>query len=341
MIDIESALSQGLGGIRGATSSYDPKPTDILVGQPGSRIRLSASTIGLMQGCERRFQKTKLLHNPRARDESAAMSFGKGYGAAAQLYMIMRTEGHSVDEATDSAIWELFKNYVPLLEDDRRYLERAIYTLQRAVPFHERMLMEWEIASFNGRYASELSFKLEINETYYFVGYLDLALKHRKSGRYAVTDYKTTSLTATDLSPVYKFSDQVLGYSIILDAIVGAELGEFDTNYWVAQLPSRGKASMYEPIFHDLSFPKNLKDRFEWFLKLYLDVTRFETLAELDTYPKRGSNCMSFNKVCPFFNECQFTNTDRPAIYTPDTIEYDFTYHIDEIFESHRRRLAA
>lgn len=340
MINLEDALATSLGGIKAAESSYNPKPTDILMGQPGARVRLSSSTLGLMQGCERKFQKTKLLHNPRQRDESPAMSFGKAYGAASQFYMILRTEGHSVQESLDSAIWEFFKAYAPWLEDERRFMERGIYILERSVPFHEARLMEWEIATFNGRYASELSFKLDIDETYYYVGYLDLVLKNRKTGRYAVTDNKTTSLQMQDLSPLYKHSDQVLGYSIILDQIVSKELGDFDTNYWVAQLPSRGLASLYEPKFHELTFPKNLKDRFEWFLKLYLDVERFKTLAEIGTYPKRN-NCNSYNKVCPFWGECQFTQLDRPAIYTPDDIEYDFTYKLDDVFEDHRRRLAA
>ncbi len=341
MISLDSILNTDMGGVAAAQSTYNPGPDDILMGQPGSRVRLSSSTLSLLQGCERKFQKTKLLHNPRVRDESPAMSFGKAYGAASQFYMILRTEGHSVQESIDSAIWELFKNYAPLLEDDRRFLERGIYTLERSIPFHEARLMEWEIASFNGKYASELSFKLEIDETYYFVGYLDLVLKNRKSGRYAVTDNKTTSLTLPDLSPVYKFSDQVLGYSIILDAIVGEQLGEFDTNYWVAQLSSRGIAAMYEPKFEQYTFPKTLKDRFEWFLKLYLDVERFKVLQGLDIYPKRGSNCNSFNRICPFFNECQFTELDKPAIYVPDETEYDFTYNLKDLFEDHQRRIAA
>lgn len=340
MIDLEAALNTPMRDVAPAQVSSIIDPNAIYMNDPVAQVRLSYSTMELIRGCERKFQKVKLLENRRARDESAAMSFGKAYGAAAQLYMILRTEGQSVQVALDSAIWEIYKSYSPLLEDDKRFLERAIYCIQVAQPFHERMLMDWEIAEFNGRYAAELSFRLNINAKYYYVGYLDLVLRHRKSRRYAVTDYKSTSMRGQDLTPNYKHSDQVIGYSIILDAITGAEQAEFDTNYWVIQLPSNSKASLYEPVFHDFCFPKTLRDRMEWFLKVYLDVNYITQLADLGAYPKRGSNCTSYNRPCQFFDECQFTMLDRPAVYIPDETEYDFVYDLNTIFADHQMRLS-
>jgi len=336
MIDLEAALNQTLP-TEAAQVASGPV---IYVGQPGSKIRLSHSTLALLHGCERKFQLTKLLDSPAPREHSPAMSFGKAFGAAAQLYMILRTEGHSPQVAMDSAIWELFTQYTPIeMQDDFRFIERAVYCIQAAQPFHERLLMEWEIPQFNGKYAAELSFRLDIDDLYYFVGYIDLILRNKRSGRYAVTDYKTTSMGASDLTPAYKYSDQVLGYSIVLDQIAGSAVAEFDTNYWVAQLPTKGLASIYDPKFHDLTFPKTLRDRMEWFLKVYLDVHYMRNLADLNVYPKRGSNCMSYNRVCHLFNGCQFTALDKPAIYVPDEIEYDFVYDLGEVFANHNQRL--
>lgn len=340
MIDLEAELSRAMSDVAPARPSSILDPNAIYMDDPSAKVRLSYSTMELIRGCERKFQKVKLLENLRQRDESAAMSFGKAYGSAAQLYMILRTEGQSVQVSLDSAIWEIFKSYSPLLEDDKRFLERAIYCIQRAQPFHERMLMDWDIAFFNGKYAAELSFRLDINDKYYYVGYLDLVLQHRRSKRYAVTDYKSTSMRGTDLTPNYKHSDQVIGYSIILDRITGKELAEYDTNYWVIQLPSNSKASLYEPVFHDFCFPKTLRDRMEWFLKVYLDVGYITQLQELGAYPKRGSNCSSYNRPCQFFDECQFTMLDKPAVYIPDDTMYDFTYNLTEIFADHQLRLS-
>lgn len=343
MIELEE-LDQKLSGVSTAIASaqaYDPQPGQLLMNQEGSRIRLSYSTLELLHGCERKFQKVKLLHNPRAREESPAMSFGNSIGQAWQLYFILRTYGHSVQQSLDSAIWETFISYWPALEDDRRYVERAIKVMIESIGFLEQQLKEWDIAFFNGKPASELGFRLEIDSKFYFVGAIDLVLKHKISGRYGVVDVKTTSMRGEDLTPNYKFSDQTLGYTIVIDAIAGEEVTQYDTIYWVCQLPNGGLDRMYSPIFHSYRFPKTIRDRFDWFLKVYLDVNYMRTLEQLNSYPKRGSNCMAYNKVCPFFNECQFTHDDLPAIYVPDDKVYEFTYQLDEILEDHNRRLAA
>lgn len=342
MINLDDALNNSIDSV--IVPSYLQQQViasdAIRMDAPEARVRLSHSTLKLLHGCERKFQKTKLLLNHNQRDESPALSFGKAMGAAMQLYFILRTEGETIQVAQDSGIWELFLNYSPLLEDERRYLERAIYIFCDAQAFLERQLMEWEIAYFNGKYAAELGFKLDITDRYYYVGFLDLVLKNRKTGRYAVTDIKTSSLWAKDLAPIFKYSDQVIGYSIVLDKIVGPELAEFDTNYWVIQMPSKSVASLYEPVYHSLNFPKTLQDRFEWFLKIYMDVNRVQALENLGTYPKRD-NCMAYNKVCQFYGSCSMTALDEPGIYIPDTNHYDFEYNIQEVFEEHRRRLAA
>lgn len=313
----------------------------LTMASPESRVRLSYSTLELLHGCERKFQKVKLLHNPRAREEGPALSMGKAMGAAWQLYFVLRSYGHSVQESLDSAIWEAFLEYWPIMEDDRRFQERCYYLMIASVPFLEGQLKEWEIAFFNGRPASELSFNLSIDSKFYFVGAIDLVLRHRSTRRYAVVDIKTTSIYGADLTPQYKFSDQTLGYTVVIDKVAGEEVTQYDTVYWVLQMPSRGLESLYQPVFHNYVFPKTLKDRFDWFLKVYLDVNYIRSLEQLNVYPKRGSHCMSYNKVCPFFNECQFTVGDTPALYEPDEKEYDFYYDLSDILDDHNRRLLA
>lgn len=334
MLDLDTSLAD----ITAAYPVQQVSATGLTMASPEAKVRLSHSTMQLIRGCERKFQKTKLLLNNNVREESPALSFGKAYGAAQQLYFILRTEGETPQVAMDSAIWELFLNYSPLLEDDKRFLERAVYILIYSQSFLESLLLEWEIAVFNGRYANELSFRLDINERYYYVGYLDLVLRNRRTGRYAVTDIKTTSSFAQDLAPMFRFSDQVLGYSIILDQIVGTDLSDFDCNYWVTQMASGSVAKLWDAKFHPLSFKKTLQDRFEWFLKIYMDVKRITDLEALHVYPKRD-NCLAYNKPCQYYGTCQFSSMDEPAPYVEDTIDYQFVYNISDIFENHRQRL--
>lgn len=322
------------------TAARDSVSADaIRMNDPTARVRLSNSTISLMRGCERRFQMTKLLRNDFSRDESAAMSFGKGVGAGSQLYMVLRTKGVPMAEARDAALYACWLSYHPQLEDDRRFLARALDCLEKQTLFLERMLTKYRIAELNGRLANELSFNININERYYFVGYLDLVVQSKETGRYMVVDNKTTSMRGDNLEPNYKNSDQTVGYSIALDAIA-KEQAEFDVGYWVTQLPS-AKADIFSYNFHEFIFPKRLVDRFQWFMKLLLDVNNLKQLEQLTMYPTRGNNCMNFNKVCPFYSNCQNSLLDEPAVYEPDPIEYDFTFDLTDLILDHQKRLAA
>lgn len=338
MLDLDSNLSTVKDYLKRSETSAPDGWTGLYMDHPEAKVRLSHSSFELLHGCERKFQLTKLLKNERLREESPAMSFGKGVGAAWQAYFVLRSQGHSKADALASAEYTCWVEYHPLLEDDKRFLERALSIVKSSTPFLERMLEDWEVAYLNGRPAYELGFNLNIDAKFHYVGYVDLVVRNRRSGRFAIVDIKTTSLGGEDLSPIYKFSDQCLGYSIVLDKIAGEGLADYDVMYWVCQLPWN-KGDLYSPRLTEYVFPKTLKDRFDWFLKVYLDISYLRNLEELDAYPKRGGNCRAYNRTCTFFNECQFTASDTPALYIPDSTAYDFTYELSEILDDHMNRL--
>lgn len=306
----------------------------------GNKIRLSHSTRGTLHGCERKFQKERLLENPSAREDYPATVFGKAFGHASQYYFVQRTYGKSPQEALEDSLFQLFLAYTPWLEDDRRFFERCAGLFTNAQRFLEDRLLEYKIASFNGKPATELSFRLDINETYYYVGYIDFVLQNINTGRFGVADCKTTSVWRTDLDPYYKNSDQVLGYTVALDEIVGSELAEFDTTYWAFQMANNPK-DFFVSNPHNLTYKKSLKDRFEWFVGLKLDIEHLNICTELEIFPRRGDFCMAYNKPCQYFNECQFTAGDklRDVDKFKDDIVYDFTFNLDDIIGNHIERL--
>ena len=337
---LDALLDINLAAIPAAPIQQTPAPTEdsILMSDPEARVRLSHSTMQLIHSCERKFQKTKLLRSMAPREESPAMSFGKGYGAGVQHYLVLRSAGVSPTESLAAAQYVAWLSYFPSLEDDRRFQERAIDLIAKAQHFLEARLDEYEVATFNGKPASELSFCLDITDRYYYVGFLDLVLRHKASGRYCVVDLKTTSLRGTDLRPYFRNSDQGVGYSIVLDAIVGTDLSSFDVGYWATQLPY-AKGELFNPVHHEMTFPYTLKDRFDWFLKLYMDVSYLQGLEPLTAYPKRGSACMNFNRVCNFYTECNEVALDQPAVYVPDETTYDFYFNLTDLLDNHEARL--
>lgn len=294
---------------------------------PIQAMRLSHSTISLLNTCERKLQIEKLLHNDNEREHTAHTVFGSAFGIGVAEYFIYQDR--------EQALYKLWLAYHPILElEGKKTVVKCINALECAFDFIDTMLEEYELVHFNGKPAAELSFCITINEDYYFVGYIDVVLKHRYTGKYVVLDVKTTGLELHDLSPLYKNSAQLIGYSIVLDAIVGEDQAEYDVMYLVEQMGRE-----YAPVTKTLSYPKTVLDRLQWFISLGLDVERLTRMKELNIYPRRGDSCLRFNKPCFHFGVCDLHSLDMPKEDKEDLIEYDFYYDIDTLIETHVNRV--
>lgn len=289
-------------------------------------IRLSYSTLELVNTCERLFQLEKLVAGA-TKEESEHLVFGKAFGAGVQSYL--------QHQDSDKALYEAWLAYWPIEESDKKDQARCCIALERAFTQLDSLLVEYELVGFQERPAIELGFRLDIDEEYYFVGFIDAVLRSRFTGQYLVMEVKTTGLLLNDLSPLYANSGQALGYSIALDKITGEKLTEYGVLYFVAQL---GKS--YGDVFiHSMHFDKTLADRLNWFITLGLDVKHLHEMAELGVYPRRGSQCLRFNRACKHFGTCQLTALDRPKVEEPDTNEYAFTFSLDELVQDHLERV--
>jgi hypothetical protein len=236
----------------------------------------------------------------------------------------------------DIALYEMWKAYFPREEDQQRTQEVCANMLLRAFSTIDTLLLDWEVATFQGKPAIELSFRLDIDDIYYYVGYMDLVLKNRWTGRHAIVDAKSTGLKLLDLSPVYQNSPQGIGYSIVLDQIVGADLAEYDIFYFSGQL---GSGDGFQPIIKSYIFPKTLQDRLHWFISLGMDVNHLKEMQNLGIYPQRGDSCLQYNKPCKHFGTCTLVGLDRIAEIVEDTEEYQFHFKLDALIENHIRRI--
>jgi hypothetical protein len=291
-------------------------------------IRLSHSTLELIHSCERKFQIEKLLVND-GREESEHLVFGTAYGIGVATYL--ETQDH------DLALFKAWMAYDPLIEYGNKTEASCLLALEASFSKLDDLLQDYELVYFQQRPATELSFRLEINPLMYFVGYIDAVIRNRWTGKYFIFECKHTGLGLSDLSPLYKHSGQALGYSIVLDRIVGEDQSAYGVLYFVCQL---GR-TFGDFTVHLLPFDKNLMDRLNWFITLGLDAKHVEELRGFKVYPRRGSSCLRFNKPCFHFGTCHMHTQDTPKLYEPDTIEYQFTYRLDELVANHLIRLGA
>lgn len=289
-------------------------------------FRLSYSTLDILHTCERKLQLSKLLVTEVDKEESEHFSFGHAFGAGVATYL--------VTQDANQALYQAWLAYWPEIETDKKSIARCIAALEVAIPKLDTILMDYEIVTFENKPAVELSFRLNVTDDYYFVGYIDAVLKNRYTGQHMVFECKTTGLQLYDLSPLYKNSGQALGYSIVLDRITGEKLSSYGVMYFVAQL---GKNFM--PTIHMYEWDKTLSDRLNWFISLGLDVSHLQRMKELDVYPKRGQSCLQYNRPCQFFGVCGLHSLDQYKEIPEDTIEYQFIYNMDDLIQDHLKRI--
>lgn len=296
-------------------------------------LRLRHSNLEVLHTCERKFQLDNLLVNEMEREESEHLSFGTAFGVGVAHYL--------VNQDPDMALFEAWLAYWPQVETDKKSVPICMNALMGAFIHLDTILMNYEVASFNGKPAIELGFKLRIADEYYFTGHIDVVLRHRYSGVHYILDAKTTGLQLFDLSPLYRNSGQCLGYSIALDKIVGEKQASYGVLYFVAQI---GR-DPFNVKHHTLVFDKTLLDRLNWFMTLGLDVRKLQEMEELNVYPRRGHSCLHFNRPCKYFGTCTLQSLDFPKIQREDIGNdglpaiYDFEYDLNDLITEHLARL--
>jgi hypothetical protein len=299
------------------------------------KIRLSYSTMHLLLECERKFQLNRLLDSYQNQHASEHFAFGHALEEGCVSYLL--------HEDKDRALWEAYLAYHEVIDGVLEIAESvkkselvAVNMVWAAFPYLDTLKEEWDIAEFNGKPAVQLSFNIDIDEDFYYVGYLDLALKNKYTGKYAVIDFKSTGMNLMSLDPLYMNSEQLIGYSIILDYITGKDNSEYDVYYFVGQI---GSGNGFSPRIHTLQYPKSLKDRLNFFITLGMDVERLHKMLNTGIFPQRGSSCLKFNKPCPHFGTCGLHSLDTPKAIEEDTIEYSFHANLNELIADHLERI--
>jgi len=291
-------------------------------------IRLSHSALDTFNVCERKFQLDRLLVSDSTKQDYPATVLGKAFGAGVASYFVHQDK--------ERAIYDTYMAYYPVEEDNKRTEEVAVNMLLASIPYIDTLLLDWHVLSVGTKPAAELSFRLAIDDRFYFVGYIDIVVQNNWNGRSAVVEVKTTGLNLFDLSPLYQNSGQALGYSIVLDKIVGESQSEYDVLYIVGQL---GAGNGFTPKIHTLTYPKTLQDRLNWFISLGMDVERLKMMLEHNVFPLRGSKCLQYMKPCKHLGTCNLHSLDQYKAEEEDKIEYQFTYNLDEVIVDHIDRI--
>lgn len=298
-------------------------------------LRLSHSTLGLLNSCERKFQLLKLKDIQSTIEDreivfdskynNVNLDYGTAFGLGIQEFIITGD--------IEQAIWKsmLAYNYA-----DERANKNAIGIVAALLAFKDQWNAdEWEIAVYNDKPAAELSFKIILDQKTqdYYCGYIDLVLINKVYNTVVVVEIKTTGSKLPDIRPLYQNSGQGLGYSLVLTPILKehGQVGTWQVLYLVNQLKNQNIL----PTIHLLPFEKSTKDRLEWLLDLKMDHERIMRNLEIDHWPKRGNSCLAFNRACPLFGICGLEAIDSKEAMIPKEEEWDFVFTLEQLIQEH------
>lgn len=255
--------------------------------------RLSYSGLLTLHSCPRKFQLDKLQAEVEYEDAESSVTFAFGH-----------IVGHGIQRALEGVsesqiIWEMFLMWEPdLLSENIRQNKcfyRGVFAVQKFLALRNAgYLKDWELVTYNGKPACELSFRISLPGGFYYRGFVDVVLRNTVTDEVMVLELKTTS--ATNLNPAtYKNSSQAIGYSVVLDVLFPSL-----SSYQVLYLVYTTKNYEYNP----LPFEKSYLQRALWIRELLLDVEVIQLYEESGVYPMRGESCYEFYRECKYLGVC-------------------------------------
>ena len=225
-------------------------------------------------------------------------TFGHAVGAGVQSWLLTG----DLEKATFNSLMAWRAPFDERLDKKRKSLWEAVLAVESFVQFWHDSGMgdEWELAYLpNGKPAIELAFSLHAPNGFKDYGHIDVVLRNKRTGRYAVLELKTTGAGADEAQ--YANSDQATGYSLTLPS-VWPGVQEYTVYYCVYETTKSKWVVM--------PFDKTIRDRAEWVKSLLLDHSAVKTYEEIGFYPKRGESCFTFGRRCQFFGTCNLVPDD-------------------------------
>lgn len=288
-----------------------PSPTEFL--------RVSYSSLNVLEGCNRKFEFRKLYPKAeRIKEDFYAAECGKALHEGQQEYLVNRD--------FDRAIWAFMQKFPYQLEfdqeNDYRGFDACLNTLEEMLIGTDSILGDYELAHIKRpntvvelaagltggvvvpaiEVPFEIRFKgitLPDGRGIAFNGFLDAALYNRKQNRFRTCDIKTSRLRVEDATPKYKYDAQQVPYGLVLDHIAQGTVESFSVLYYDCYI------DLVDASVKAYEFTKTRTDIEEWIINKAIQFRKIEQLMLMDYFPRTDSGCLSYGKPCVYLEPCQ------------------------------------
>jgi len=272
-------------------------------------LNLSYSSLLTLHNCPREFQLYKLQAPIEIDEELLGQSITFAYGT-----VVGNGVQNSLQNASPSQIiFNAFLDWSPDLFAENTKQNKSFFKAVHAINQfssirNSSFLRDWELVTYNGKPACELSFVIEFPDGFKYRGFVDAVLRHSVTGEVLVLEVKTTA--SPNINPTqYKNSAQAIGYSIVLDAIF-PELSSYKVLYCAYSTTSEE--------YNLIPFDKSYYQRALWIRELLLDIETIKLYEEASVYPMHGESCFRFFRECNYFNTCTLSTERITSPLTPE-----------------------
>lgn len=300
---------------------------------------VSYSSLNVFHSCARKLELDK-LGEEKAKVSSPDFAFGSAVGAGIQSLL----RGESLAKAWMQTFISWDCDIQKQDEKAKKSLAWALHAVKVFEAYSNVILQEWEIYEYavegtdssgdvtiNTKQATELSARVELLHGFVYRLYIDVVLRHKKTGQLLVLEIKTTKFSKIDEAQ-YKNSNQGLSYGVVLDKIAPG-----NASYLVWYYVYSSTAEDWE--FFD--FAKDRVAKADWIRTVLYDTGNIKQCLDADFFPRQGESCFSFFRQCEYFGSCHMSNKNLYAgqatlakrVEDELAEPYDFRFTLEEIVD--------
>lgn len=266
-----------------------------------NQLRISYSSVKTFHACPRKFEFSKLYNLVREDNAGHAASVGHLLHNTLAVWLRTRDEQQALNYMCTHYPVDTFKAYSA---SDPRSLE-ACYGTMLAM-FDHPLFDRLELSKINVQGtptpAIEVPFEIHLgvqvgNLPLSFIGYIDFICWDRHLQKHIILDLKTTRRKFSHMQAKFRFDEQMLPYSLILETVLGMPFNLVDVTYLYTYI------DLLEPLIEPLTYELTRTHVQEWAQDLYILYTELQLYHQHRWFPRRSEACAGYG-VCQFLPHC-------------------------------------
>lgn len=303
--------------------------------EPG-KVTLSFSRMNTLHSCPRKFL-LKELNQKSGHTATIDTAFGSSFGAGVQELF----NSGSLERCFLAALaeWDYEEGFIsPFNNKKDKSFWACLATLEAFYNSEFQGLQaDYKLAYLEGKPGIELFIYMSAGGSYNYQVHVDLVLQNRQTEAFVVAEIKTSGMVQQEAN--WGNADQTLGYYAILEYLTKIYNLPFEPRviYITAQA---GKYLNFEDNFGFQTFvyEKGPATSLDFARNVVLTIEQIELYIKHNYFPKRGSSCVTYNKVCEFYGMCDMETLQNPEesehgnVYDSLSMEdVDFSFDVNDL----------